>query len=252
MMTEKQTTDIKATDNTRQIRPALYLIPSTMSDAPVSDVIPDGNITIIRGIRHFVVENVRTVRRFLKRCDRNIDIDTLSFTVLDEHTRPEEIPAMLSPIAEGHPVGVISEAGCPAIADPGADLVAIAQTKGYETIPLVGPSSIILSLMGSGFNGQSFAFVGYLPHESKARTARLRELEQRIRREGQTQIFIETPYRNNRLIAELASTLPPGLKLCVASDITGPQQSIVTLPLSKWAKRKYDYDKIPMIFLLNS
>jgi 16S rRNA (cytidine1402-2'-O)-methyltransferase len=252
MMTEKQTTDIKATDNTRQIRPALYLIPSTMSDAPVSDVIPDGNITIIRGIRHFVVENVRTVRRFLKRCDRNIDIDTLSFTVLDEHTRPEEIPAMLSPIAEGHPVGVISEAGCPAIADPGADLVAIAQTKGYETIPLVGPSSIILSLMGSGFNGQSFAFVGYLPHESKARTARLRELEQRIRREGQTQIFIETPYRNNRLIAELASTLPPGLKLCVASDITGPQQSIVTLPLSKWAKRKYDYDKIPTIFLLNS
>ena len=247
-----QTTDIKATDNTRQIRPALYLIPSTMSDAPVSDVIPDGNITIIRGIRHFVVENVRTVRRFLKRCDRNIDIDTLSFTVLDEHTRPEEIPAMLSPIAEGHPVGVISEAGCPAIADPGADLVAIAQTKGYETIPLVGPSSIILSLMGSGFNGQSFAFVGYLPHESKARTARLRELEQRIRREGQTQIFIETPYRNNRLIAELASTLPPGLKLCVASDITGPQQSIVTLPLSKWAKRKYDYDKIPTIFLLNS
>lgn len=252
MMTEKQTTDIKATDNTRQIRPALYLIPSTMSDAPVSDVIPDGNITIIRGIRHFVVENVRTVRRFLKRCDRNIDIDTLSFTVLDEHTRPEEIPAILSPIAEGHPVGVISEAGCPAIADPGADLVAIAQTKGYETIPLVGPSSIILSLMGSGFNGQSFAFVGYLPHESKARTARLRELEQRIRREGQTQIFIETPYRNNRLIAELASTLPPGLKLCVASDITGPQQSIVTLPLSKWAKRKYDYDKIPTIFLLNS
>ncbi len=252
MMTEKQTTDIKATDNTRQIRPALYLIPSTMSDAPVSDVIPDGNITIIRGIRHFVVENVRTVRRFLKRCDRNIDIDTLSFTVLDEHTRPEEIPAMLSPIAEGHPVGVISEAGCPAIADPGADLVAIAQTKGYETIPLVGPSSIILSLMGSGFNGQSFAFVGYLPHESKARTARLRELEQRIRREGQTQIFIETPYRNNRLIAELASTLQPGLKLCVASDITGPQQSIVTLPLSKWAKRKYDYDKIPTIFLLNS
>ncbi len=251
-MTEKQTTDIKATDNTRQIRPALYLIPSTMSDAPVSDVIPDGNITIIRGIRHFVVENVRTVRRFLKRCDRNIDIDTLSFTVLDEHTRPEEIPAMLSPIAEGHPVGVISEAGCPAIADPGADLVAIAQTKGYETIPLVGPSSIILSLMGSGFNGQSFAFVGYLPHESKARTARLRELEQRIRREGQTQIFIETPYRNNRLIAELASTLPPGLKLCVASEITGPQQSIVTLPLSKWAKRKYDYDKIPTIFLLNS
>ena len=233
------------------MKTALYLIPSTMSDAPVTDVIPDGNLAVIRGIRHFVVENVRTVRRFLKRCDRTIDIDSLTFTVLDEHTRQEDIPAMLAPLAEGQPVGVISEAGCPAIADPGADLVAIAQERGYEVEPLVGPSSIILSLMGSGFNGQSFAFIGYLPHEAKARTTRLRELEQRIRREGQTQIFIETPYRNNRLIAELASTLPGGLKLCVASDITGPQQSIVTLPLSKWAHRKYDYDKIPTIFLLN-
>ncbi|MDE6090462.1 MAG: SAM-dependent methyltransferase [Duncaniella sp.] len=233
------------------MKTALYLIPSTMSDAPVTDVIPDGNLAVIRGIRHFVVENVRTVRRFLKRCDRTIDIDSLTFTVLDEHTRQEDIPAMLAPLAEGQPVGVISEAGCPAIADPGADLVAIAQERGYEVVPLVGPSSIILSLMGSGFNGQSFAFIGYLPHEAKARATRLRELEQRIRREGQTQIFIETPYRNNRLIAELASTLPGGLKLCVASDITGPQQSIVTLPLSKWAHRKYDYDKIPTIFLLN-
>lgn len=233
------------------MKAALYLIPSTMSDAPVTDVIPEGNLEIIRGVKHFVVENVRTVRRFLKRCDRNIDIDSLTFTVLDEHTRPEEIPAMLSPLSEGHPVGVISEAGCPAIADPGADLVAIAQEKGYEVVPLVGPSSILLSLMGSGFNGQSFAFIGYLPHEAKARTARLRELEQRIRRENQTQIFIETPYRNNKLIAELASTLPPGLKLCVASDITGPQQTILTLPLAKWARRKYDYDKIPTIFLLN-
>ena len=233
------------------MKTALYLIPSTMSDAPVTDVIPDGNLAVIRGIRHFVVENVRTVRRFLKRCDRTIDIDSLTFTVLDEHTRQEDIPAMLAPLAEGQPVGVISEAGCPAIADPGADLVAIAQERGYEVVPLVGPSSIILSLMGSGFNGQSFAFIGYLPHEAKARATRLRELEQRIRREGQTQIFIATPYRNNRLIAERASTLPGGLKLCVASDITGPQQSIVTLPLSKWAHRKYDYDKIPTIFLLN-
>ena len=233
------------------MKTALYLIPSTMSDAPVTDVIPDGNLAVIRGIRHFVVENVRTVRRFLKRCDRTIDIDSLTFTVLDEHTRQEDIPAMLAPLAEGQAVGVISEAGCPAIADPGADLVAIAQARGYEVVPLVGPSSIILSLMGSGFNGQSFAFIGYLPHEAKARATRLRELEQRIRREGQTQIFIETPYRNNRLIAELASTLPGGLKLCVASDITGPQQSIVTLTLSKWAHRKYDYDKIPTIFLLN-
>ncbi|MDE6812832.1 MAG: SAM-dependent methyltransferase, partial [Duncaniella sp.] len=132
------------------MKAALYLIPSTMSDAPVTDVIPDGNLAVIRGIRHFVVENVRTVRRFLKRCDRSIDIDALSFTVLDEHTRPEEIPAMLAPLAGGEAVGVISEAGCPAIADPGADLVAIAQERGYEVVPLVGPSSLLLSLMGSG------------------------------------------------------------------------------------------------------
>ena len=237
---------------TTTLRPALYLIPSTMSDAPVGDVIPAENIEIIRGIKHFVVENVRTVRRFLKRCDRDIDIDSLSFTVLDEHTPPEDIPPMLSPLADGHPVGVISEAGCPAIADPGADLVAIAQERGFEIVPLVGPSSILLSLMGSGFNGQSFAYNGYLPHDSKARSSRLREMERRIRTEFQTQIFIETPYRNNRLIAELISTLPKGLKLCVASDITGPRQKIITLPLEKWAKRQYDYDKTPTIFLLYS
>ncbi len=230
--------------------PALYLIPSTMSDAPVDTVLPAGNLEIIRGIRHFVVENVRTVRRFLKRCDRTIDIDSLSFVTLDEHTDPRDIPAMLDPMANGESVGVISEAGCPAIADPGADLVAVAQSRGFRVVPLVGPSSILLSLMGSGFNGQSFAFNGYLPYEAKARTAKLREMERRIRQEGQTQIFIETPYRNNRLIAELTKTLPPAMRLCVATDITGPRQSIVTLPLSRWARRQYDYDKVPTIFLL--
>lgn len=235
-----------------QLRPALYLIPSTMSDGPVDNVIPQGNLAVIRGIRHYVVENVRTARRFLKRCDRGIDIDSLTFTVLDEHTDAADIPEMLVPLTSGEPVGVISEAGCPAIADPGADLVAIAQERGYEVVPLVGPSSILLSLMASGFNGQSFAFLGYLPHDSKARALRLKEMERRIRTECQTQIFIETPYRNNRLIAELASSLPRGFKLCVASDITGPSQKIVTLPIEKWAGKKYDYDKTPAIFLLYS
>lgn len=230
----------------------LYLLPSTMSDAPVETVLPQANIEVIRSLRHFVVENIRTARRFLKRCDRSIDIDSLTFVTLDEHTRPEDIPAMLSPMEAGESVGVISEAGCPAVADPGADLVAVAQQRGYEVIPMVGPSSIILSLMASGFNGQTFAFNGYLPHDSKARAAKLKEMERRIRAERQTQIFIETPYRNNRLIAELAAALPPAMKLCVASDITGPAQSVVTLPLSAWRHRKYDYDKIPSIFLLYS
>lgn len=232
--------------------PALYLIPSTMSDAPVGNVLPQFNIELLSGIHHYVVENVRTTRRFLKRCNPAIDIDAITFTVLDEHTDPAEVPAMLAPIAEGHPVGVISEAGCPAVADPGADLVAAAQERGIEVIPLVGPSSIIMALMGSGFNGQTFAFNGYLPHDAKARTEKLREMERLIRTRRQTQIFIETPYRNNRLIAELCSSLPSGMRLCVASDITGPTQEIITLPLASWAKRKYNYDKRPTIFLLYS
>lgn len=201
------------TTTTDMLRPALYLIPSTMSDTPAETVIPAGNIAIIRGIKDFVVENIRTTRRFLKRCDRDIDIDSLSFTVLDEHTDMTDIPSMLSPLRSGRPIGIVSEAGCPAVADPGSDLVAVAQAEGFEVVPLVGPSSIILALMASGFNGQSFAFTGYLPYENKARITRLREMERRIKQESQTQIFIETPYRNNKLIAELANSLPSGLRL---------------------------------------
>lgn len=237
------------------LMPALYLLPSTMADGSVTDVLPARDIAIARQIRHFVVENVRTVRRFLKRLDRSIDIDSLSFTILDEHTRPEDIPAMLTPLEAGHPVAVVSEAGCPAIADPGADLVAAAQRRGLKVVPLVGPSSILLALMGSGFNGQSFAFNGYLPVEADRRAARLREMTRRIERERQTQIFIETPYRNDRLIAELAASLPQNMLLCVACDITGPAERIVTLPLAEWRRRLAtgeSFNRIPTIFLLFS
>lgn len=234
------------------IPPALYLFPVPLdNDIPCEQSLPAHNIALIREIRYFVVENIRSARRFLKRCDRNIDIDSLHFTVLDEHTSAEEVPAMLRPLElEGHPIGVISEAGCPAVADPGADLVAVAQRRGLKVVPLVGPSSILLSLMASGFNGQSFAFQGYLPIHQPQRGARLREMEKRIIKECQTQIFIETPYRNNRLIAELCDTLPPDRLLCVAADITGERESIRTLPLSAWRKEKYNFDKIPAIFLL--
>lgn len=230
--------------------PTLYLLPSTMSDAPVEQVLPAANIEVARRLRHFVVENERTARRFLKRCDRSIDIDALTFFTLDTHTRPEEIPAMLAPMADGHDMGVISEAGCPAVADPGADVVAIAQQRGYHVMPMVGPSSILMSLMASGFNGQSFAFAGYLPIDSGARTAALREMERRIMRENQTQIFIETPYRNDRLLQELVRVLPATLRLCVAVDITGPSQSIVTRTLREWAGHMPRIDKRPAIFLL--
>lgn len=232
--------------------PSLYLFPVPMGDSPVNDVLPALNLTLIRTVRHFVVENLRSARRFLKACDKSIDIDSLSFTELNEHTRPEDVSAMLAPMEQGHDIGVISEAGCPAVADPGADLVAAAQRRGFTVVPLVGPSSIIMSLMASGFNGQSFAFNGYLPIDESKRTAKFKEMEQRIRRERQTQIFIETPYRNHRLIEDLCRRLQGDMLLCVASDISCSRQSIVTRRLADWKSSKYNYDKIPTIFLLYS
>lgn len=223
-----------------------------MGDVAPAEVLPACNIEIVRGVKHFIVENVRSARRFLKACDREINIDELTFSELNRHTRPQDIPAMLAPMAQGHDMGVISEAGCPAVADPGADVVAIAQRNGYEVVPLVGPSSIIMGLMGSGFNGQSFAFNGYLPIDASARAAKVKEMERRVRRERQTQIFIETPYRNNKMIQWLCANLPADMLLCVACDITGPAQSILTLPLAQWKKRTFDYDKTPAIFLLYS
>lgn len=232
------------------MKPALYLIPVTLSDVPLSQVLPAANIEVVRGIRHFIVENVRSARRFLKRCDRDIDIDGLTFYELNRHTDPKDIASYLAPLETGQPMGIISEAGCPAIADPGADVVAIAQRRGLTVIPLVGPSSILMGLMASGFNGQSFAFVGYLPIEAQARARRLKELEQRIMRDDQTQIFIETPYRNNTLLADLVKHLPDNLRLCVASDITGENERIVTHTIAQWAAQKPDFGKIPTIFLL--
>ena len=231
----------------------LYLIPCPLSDGALDRIRPAHNIEIVSGIRFFVVESLRSARRFLKKCNRAIDIDSLTMNELNEHTDLKDIAsieALLEPIGRGEPVGVISDAGCPAVADPGADLVAIAQRRGYKVFPLVGPSSILMSLMASGFNGQSFAFEGYLPVDSQARQSRLKEMLRRIEREHQTQIFIEAPYRNNHLIADLVQHLPPRLRLCVASDITGENQSIITRTIGEWRQSRYDYHKIPTIFLL--
>jgi 16S rRNA (cytidine1402-2'-O)-methyltransferase len=231
----------------------LYLIPTQLSDVPLARVLPAHNIDVVRELRYFVVESLRSARRFLKKCDRDIDIDSLTFNELNEHTdlkNTAAIEALLDPIGRGEAVGVISDAGCPAVADPGADLVAIAQRKGYKVFPLVGPSSILMSLMASGFNGQSFAFLGYLPVDAQARQAKLKEMTRRIERERQTQIFIEAPYRNNQLIADLAAHLPAGMRLCVASDITGDGQSIITRTIGQWKQAQYDYHKVPTIFLL--
>lgn len=232
------------------MKPALYLIPVTLSDVPLSQVLPAANIDVVRGIRHFIVENVRSARRFIKKCDRDIDIDGLTFYELNRHTDPNDIASYLAPLDNGEPMGIISEAGCPAIADPGADVVAIAQRRGLHVVPLVGPSSILMGLMASGFNGQSFAFLGYLPIEASARVRKFKDMEQRIMRDDQTQIFIETPYRNNALLADLKRHLPGNLRLCVASDITGEKEHIVTRTIRQWAADKTDFGKVPTIFLL--
>lgn len=246
-MTDRQSNSIDK-DNV----PTLYLLPVPLSDVAPEVVMPSVNIDIARQVKHFIVENIRSARRFLKRCDRSIDIDTLTFAELNEHTDPREVAAMLEPMKRGMDMAVISEAGCPAVADPGALAVAEAQRRGYRVRPLIGPSSILLSLMASGFNGQTWAFAGYLPHDTDSRGRALKEMQRRIERERQTQIFIETPYRNNKLIAELCQRLPGHMLLCVASDVTGPKESILTRPLSAWAKANYNYDKIPTIFLLYS
>ena len=233
-----------------KVEAALYLIPSNLSEMPVSEVLPAAVIELLPQIKHFIVENVRTARRFLKKCDHSIVIDELQFFELNQHTSPDAIPSFLAPLENGLPLGIISEAGCPAIADPGADVVAIAQRKGLKVKPLVGPSSIILGLMASGFNGQSFAFLGYLPIDDAARARKFKDMERCIRNDDQTQIFIETPYRNNRLLAEMCRALPATLRLCVASNITSDNENITTKTIKDWAKTSYNYDKVPTIFLL--
>lgn len=237
----------------RKLEPALYLLPVGLSDASPSEVLPAFNLHILTEIKHLVVENVRTARRWLKRCNRDIDIDAISFCELNEHTDLREISVFLNPLRRGLPMGVMSEAGCPAVADPGAALVALAQAENLKVIPLVGPSSILLALMASGFSGQNFSFNGYLPIDDGARRNALLNLENLTRRNGSAQIFIETPYRNNKLLKFLTDTLRPDTLLCVASDITDPEaELIVTRPIAQWKKSDYEYSKKPAIFLISA
>lgn len=230
---------------------ALYLIPNTLGECETSNVLPAINIDIIRKIKHFIVEDVRTARRFLKKVDSNINIDELQFYTLNKHTSPNELSSYLEPLEKGFDMGVISEAGCPAIADPGAEVVKMAQTKNLKVVPLVGPSSILLGLMASGFNGQSFAFVGYLPIQGNERTQRIKQLEKRAKTENQSQIFIETPYRNQKLLSEILSSCQGNTKLCIACDITLESEYIKTKSINEWKKSTLpDLNKRPSIFIL--
>ena len=229
----------------------LYLIPVTLGNTPIEQVLPAYNKQVICNIRHFIVEEVRTARRFLKQVDRNINIDELTFYPMGKHADAASFSKYLDALRNGEDMGVISEAGCPAVADPGADVVAIAQREGLKVVPLVGPSSILLAVMGSGFNGQSFAFHGYLPIAPTDRAKRLKQLESRSAAEHQTQLFIETPYRNHKIIADILSACNPRTRLCIASGLTTEKEYICSKTVKEWKQAPPpDLNKIPTIFAI--
>lgn len=230
--------------------PKLYLIPTSLGDVSFDKILPNHNTEIISDLKHFVVEDIRTARRFLKKANPAIVIDELTFFELNQHTSADQISSYLKPMQQGFDLGVISEAGCPAIADPGAEVVAMAQANDFQVVPLVGPSSILLALMASGFNGQSFAFVGYLPIQQADRAKAIKRLESRAINELQSQIFIETPYRNSKMLEEILSTCQPTTKLCIAADITLESEFIKTKTIQNWKKNKPDLNKRPCIFII--
>ncbi len=236
----------------------LYLIPVTLGDTPHEQVLPPYNATVVRNIRHFVVEEIRTARRFLRRMDSQFPIDDCTFYEMGKHAGSHNAQKQQPPyqdaikvLASGTDVGVISEAGCPAVADPGTDVVLMAQRRGIQVIPLVGPNSMIMAIMASGLSGQSFAFNGYLPVDENDRARRLKVLESRAQNEHQTQLFIETPFRNRKMIEALCRTLRPTTRMCIAAGITTADQWIKTMTIAEWRRTKLpDLSKIPAIFLI--
>ena len=233
----------------------LYLIPTPIAEGNFSDFFPAFNTEIINHIDYYIVEELRTARRFLRYANIQKRIEELQFFELNEHTQGVELNEYLQPCFEGHNVGLMSEAGVPCVADPGNVVVAKAHQLGLEVIPLIGPSSILLSLMGSGLNGQNFTFHGYLPVEPYDREQKLKSLEAHALKTGQTQIFIETPYRNNRMVASICKACQPATRLCIAFNLTSPQPFLKTQSVSKW--RKYfenaqnQLGKNPCIFLIS-
>ena len=227
----------------------LYLIPTPLGENDPAEVLPRQVLERACSLRCFVVEELRTARRFLSRYGLKGHIEELDFHVLNEHTAPAEVEAML-PLFDGQDVGLLSEAGLPAVADPGAALVALCHRHGIEVVPMVGPSSLMLALMASGLNGQSFAFRGYIPAKTDERRAALKDLEKQSRALNQSQILIETPYRNDALFADMLQSLSPATRLCVAADITLPTQLIKTETVAQWRKTPLTIGKRPCVFIL--
>ena len=231
----------------------LFLIPSPLGEYAPEQVIPAPVLEKLREIRRYVVEETRTARRYLSAAGLKGHIGELEFRELNEHTGPEEVESLLDMFSQdGKPVdvGLISEAGLPAVADPGAQLVILCHQHGIQVVPLVGPSSLMLALMASGLNGQSFAFAGYLPAKTDDRRKAIRDLEKRSSQLCQTEIFIETPYRNDSLMADLLATLQPGTKLCIAADITVDGETIMTRTVKGWRSSPFTIGKRPCVFLI--
>lgn len=231
----------------------LYLIPVPLGAMAAQDVLPATVIVRARQLTSFIAENAKSARAFLKSLPSDTPLQQIRIQELNEHTPPGALPELLAPLLAGEDVGLISEAGCPAVADPGSALVALAHDKGIRVAPLVGPSSILLALMGSGLCGQSFAFHGYLPAKDELRRRKIVELENDSRKEGRTQLFIETPYRNRRMLQALLDACSPQTRIGIAADLTLPEERIMTLCCAEWKRRGLpDIDRHPTVFLLQA
>ena len=228
----------------------LYLVPNTLGNPDTTETIPEGIKGRVNDISLFIVENLRNARRYLKSLNREINIDSLTFFELNEHTRAQEIPSFLDQVEQGLDAAIISEAGVPGVADPGAAVVRVAHEKGIRVVPLTGPSSILLALMASGLNGQSFCFHGYLPVKRPERIRKIKEIEQIAIRRGETQMFIEAPYRNDAMLADILDSCKPSTLLCIAADITLESEYIHTMTTEAWKKKKPALHKRPVLFLI--
>jgi 16S rRNA (cytidine1402-2'-O)-methyltransferase len=229
----------------------LYLIPVPLGAVTPESALPASVVERVRPLTHFVVENAKSARAFLKAVGTDQALQALQLEELNEHTRPEALDRLLSPLRAGQDVGLLSEAGCPAVADPGANLVALAQQENIRVVPLIGPSSLLLALMASGLNGQRFAFQGYLPAKELERAKILRELESESRKRQQTQIFIETPYRNRQLFDSILQICQPGTRLTVATDLSLHGESVLTRTIQQWKKQTPpEFERRPTVFLL--
>ena len=228
----------------------IYLIPTVLAEDTAAAVIPAQVAQCIAGLEYFIVENARTARRYIKTMAPDKVIETLQIVVIDKNSTEIEVKRALEPVLKGSSAGIISEAGCPGVADPGAEVVKLAHRQGIKVVPLVGPSAILMALMGSGFNGQSFAFQGYLPIEKKDRIQAIRQLEKDMLQRDQTQIFMETPYRNNQLLPDLLAQLNPTTRLCIAANISGANEFIKTDTIANWKGKLPDIHKQPAVFLI--